>query len=488
MEMLMRVRLPSPAPAILLVSIHTHSQARSQFKFLLSVQTSRPASLSLGQSQTTIHRSRERPFPRDINFSCAFMRNYQKGRRGILNASAGRNLLTGSNSSPCRSRNCWQPPFRSTECRVRKHGGIRVFSTSPGGGEGQDSAKSNVTSSSSRGQEWAQEIPAEETKFLASIRTRYNYVRVLEISKASDHPLAGARVLLLDRFGNVHSVYHEYRLLTDSYYDIFPSLPTIIPDGPIAILGLGAGTAARIIHHFWPEIDLHGWELDPAVIFVARKFFDLDELEWSEDSNHKNYDSTPLRQGFIDAGSYRKWKRTSFSVFMEDADAHRPKGRLRVMVGDALSSEVSIEGGFAGIIVDLFTDGAVIPALQDPQVWREMKKKLRPGGRIMVNCGGGCVDAGEGKKDGRVTMEETIAAMAEEFPGELSILPLRRLPFRRNHHLVFVRLVEADDEFKRVRKSEVRKRRDVAYSRRFIVRSEMSGEKLLCTSEISGTP
>ena len=44
-------------------------------------------------------------------------------------------------------------------------------------------------------------------------------------------------------------------------------------------LGHGAGTAARIIHHFWPEIDLHGWELDPGGVMVARQFFNLSERE-----------------------------------------------------------------------------------------------------------------------------------------------------------------------------------------------------------------
>ena len=39
----------------------------------------------------------------------------------------------------------------------------------------------------------------------------------------------------------------------------------------------------------------------------------------------------------------------------------------------------------------------------------------------MVNCGGSCVEA-EGKfaKDGELTMEETIAAISEIFPNNLS--------------------------------------------------------------------
>lgn len=108
---------------------------------------------------------------------------------------------------------------------------------------------------------------------------RYNFVQVLEIARRADHPFAGARILLLDRPGNIQSVYQPYKMITDSYYDVFASLPPLLPEGPLGILGLGAGTAARIIHHFWPHIDMHGWELDPAVVMVARRFFNLSELE-----------------------------------------------------------------------------------------------------------------------------------------------------------------------------------------------------------------
>ncbi|BBM97878.1 hypothetical protein MPTK1_1g09100 [Marchantia polymorpha subsp. ruderalis] len=277
--------------------------------------------------------------------------------------------------------------------------------------------------------QWDDVIPSEDATFLASIMTRYNFIRVLEVAKTSDHPMAGARVLLLDKFGNVHSLYHEYRLLTDSYYDVFPTLPAIIPDGPIGIFGLAAGTAARLIHYFWPDRDIYGWELDPAVVYVARKYFSLEELECSHDFHRPGpMELGPMEEGgFVGPASYRKWKRDhGSSVFAQNGGGRRADGRLRVVIGDALSADAAVHGGFAGLIVDLFAEGAVVPALQEPGVWRAMKEKLRPGGRIMINCGGSCVDAGVGKKDGRITMEETVAAIAREFPGQLSVLPLRR--------------------------------------------------------------
>lgn len=104
-------------------------------------------------------------------------------------------------------------------------------------------------------------------------------MQVIEVSRRADHTLSGSRLLLLDRPGNIQSVYNPYKVITDSYYDVFATLPPLLPDGPVAILGLGAGTAARILLHFWPHLELHGWELDPSVVMIARQFFDLGELE-----------------------------------------------------------------------------------------------------------------------------------------------------------------------------------------------------------------
>ncbi|CAM6034050.1 unnamed protein product [Sphagnum compactum] len=231
---------------------------------------------------------------------------------------------------------------------------------------------------------WDVVVEDEDVQLLAKFRTMYNHVQVLEVARRAQHPLAGARILLLDKPGNIQSVYFPQKVLTDSYYDVFATLPPLLPEGgPVGILGLGAGTAARILRHFWPAMDIHGWELDPAVIMVARQFFNLSELE-------------------------------------EGKELCLTSGKLHVHIGDALNlCNITIPGGFAGLIVDLFAGGAVIPALQQIETWQQLGEKLSPGGRIMVNCGGSCVEAeaGQNVRDGRITMEETLVAMAMAFSG-----------------------------------------------------------------------
>ncbi|GJS80553.1 hypothetical protein Tco_0730434 [Tanacetum coccineum] len=122
---------------------------------------------------------------------------------------------------------------------------------------------------------------AEQVEFqvLSNINSVYNDILILDTPQS--------RMLLLDSTHNVHSVFNkDGDAWTGSYWDEFATLPPIIPDGPIAILGL-----------------------------------------------------------HTEGG-----------------------GILHVHIGDALSPSTSIPGGYAGIVVDLFSGGDVLPQLQEYSV------------------------------------------------------------------------------------------------------------------------
>ncbi|WJX88713.1 hypothetical protein P8452_70769 [Trifolium repens] len=223
-------------------------------------------------------------------------------------------------------------------------------------------------------------IPIEDVKTLAKFKSRHNYIRVLEVSRKADHPFRGSRLLLLDNPGNIHSISFLFKTLTNTYFDVFATLPPIIPKGPIAVLGFGAGSTARIILDLYPDTVIHGWELDPSVIEVAREFFNLGKLE------------------------------------------RENKNKLFVYVGNALTA--NLEGGFSGIFVDLFSKGSLIPELQEVATWEKIRARLRVGGRIMVNVGGSCVEAEDKVRDGSVVMEETLKAMRMVFGEKLFVLRL----------------------------------------------------------------
>lgn len=215
---------------------------------------------------------------------------------------------------------------------------------------------------------------------LAAMRSPHNEIVVVDTPDS--------RVLLLDSTHNIHSMLNKEQKWTGSYWDEFASLPAIIPKGPIAILGLGAGTAAHLMLDSWPSLKIEGWEIDEILIDMAREYFGLSVLE-----------------GCTEAG-----------------------GSLSIHIGDALSSDVAVEGGFAGIIVDLFSDGKVLPQLQEDATWLEIKKKLMHHGRIMVNCGGAHPEVSSSSDQAKLNaslsgswiQNPTIKALCRVFPGELS--------------------------------------------------------------------
>ncbi|KAK9278071.1 hypothetical protein L1049_027629 [Liquidambar formosana] len=223
-------------------------------------------------------------------------------------------------------------------------------------------------------------IPADLVKILVKFKSRHNYIRVLEVSRKADHPFAGSRLLLLDGPGNIHSISFLFKLLTNTYFDVFATLPPLLPPGPVGILGFGAGSAARLILEMYPEVVVHGWELDPSVIAVGREYFGLSKLE-------RQYPD-----------------------------------RLFIYIGNALKA--SVRDGFSGILVDLFSKGCLVPELQDTSTWERLKRSLRRGGRIMVNVGGSCVEAEDSRRDGKLVMEESLKAMHWVFRDKVHVLSL----------------------------------------------------------------
>ncbi|KXZ47892.1 hypothetical protein GPECTOR_32g505 [Gonium pectorale] len=206
------------------------------------------------------------------------------------------------------------------------------------------------------------------------------------------HVPAGSRLLLLDTTGNLHSLYHPDRVLTGCYWDVLATLPSLVPPGPLGLLGLGAGTVPRAIAaHFrcGPGGDgdsssyvVHGWELDPGVVMAGRMYLGMAELERS--------------------------------------------GQLVVYTGDALAPTASIPGGFSGIIVDLFSKGCLLPQLTERATWESLRSRLAPipGSRLIANLGQAPAAAQPGSPAAAAAQATGLAleALREVFEGEVSML------------------------------------------------------------------
>ncbi|CAI5505192.1 unnamed protein product [Closterium sp. Naga37s-1] len=276
----------------------------------------------------------------------------------------------------------------------------------------------------------------DDVSLLHSQITPYNFIKVVEVSRRADNSLAGSRVLLLDQPGNIHSMHFKHKPWTGSYYDLFTLLPPLLPSssGPIAILGLAAGTGARLLLRHYPHLELHGWEIDEHVIQVARTYFDLEELEDGSFAAQQLRPYVPFSDSDTDSneGDYTGDEKeeqehetrpaaaeTGTATAEADPSHADGIGRLVAHCGDALSSSATVPGGFAGIIVDLYSRGAVVAPLQREDTWRDLSGRLRQGGKILVNCGGGCVEGDESVQgDGEAIMLATLEAMAAVFPPE----------------------------------------------------------------------
>ncbi|XP_039834649.1 uncharacterized protein LOC120695475 [Panicum virgatum] len=118
-------------------------------------------------------------------------------------------------------------------------------------------------------------------QLVTDVRSPHNHIRVADVSPcAAGHPLAGARLLLLlDDPGNIHSLSFPRCArrcpLTATYLDAFATLPQLLPRRPRLRRRLRGPRAPPLP----PDLSVHGWELDPAVLAVARDFFGLAELK-----------------------------------------------------------------------------------------------------------------------------------------------------------------------------------------------------------------
>jgi len=106
--------------------------------------------------------------------------------------------------------------------------------------------------------------------------SQYNYIQVLEIDSF--------RFLRLNDGQGVHSIYHPTQLsysgpweqvLAAPFFNASPVNPESVRS--MAIVGLAAGTTARQASAAYGPIPIDGYEIDPKIIEVGQKYFDMNE-------------------------------------------------------------------------------------------------------------------------------------------------------------------------------------------------------------------
>jgi spermidine synthase len=100
--------------------------------------------------------------------------------------------------------------------------------------------------------------------------SRYQYIAVVQRPD-------GRRVLHLNEGLVIHSLWRPGSVLTGGEWDTYLAVPPLLgrPLERVAILGSAAGTTARALGVYYPEAEVDGVELDPAVTRVGRRYFGL---------------------------------------------------------------------------------------------------------------------------------------------------------------------------------------------------------------------
>jgi spermidine synthase len=107
------------------------------------------------------------------------------------------------------------------------------------------------------------------------IHEENSYHQYIQVVERDD----GRRLLHLNEGVAVHSLWRADSVLTGGVWDAFLALPPLLgrPLERVAILGNAAGTTARALGVYYPEAEVDGVELDPAVSRVGRRYFGMED-------------------------------------------------------------------------------------------------------------------------------------------------------------------------------------------------------------------
>jgi spermidine synthase len=163
----------------------------------------------------------------------------------------------------------------------------------------------------------------------------YNYIEVLQDNK-------GYRYLRLNDGQGVHSEWHPVELFYGGPWELFLAGPFLNPPPStlqdvkrIAIVGLAAGTTARQATAVFGPVPIDGYEIDPKIVDVGRKYFGMNmpNLDVQITDGRYGLASSPQRYSLIVVDAYpHLTTREFFQMAYDHLDAN---GVLAINVGRA---------------------------------------------------------------------------------------------------------------------------------------------------------
>lgn len=191
----------------------------------------------------------------------------------------------------------------------------------------------------------------------------YNYIQVVR---------TGSRVdLILNEGHAVHSIYDPNELLTQGPWDYFLVAPYFSPHTrerdveSLLLLGSAAGTIARQYTEVYGPIPIEGVEIDPKIIDVGRRFFDMTMPNLRAVAQDARYylRATPRRYQVIGADAYRQpyipFHMTTREFFEEIREHLTPNGVAAINAGRT-EDDYRLVNVLAGTMKDVYPNVFVI--------------------------------------------------------------------------------------------------------------------------------
>jgi hypothetical protein len=186
----------------------------------------------------------------------------------------------------------------------------------------------------------------------------YNYIEVLEMD--------GYRYLRLNEGQGIHSVWHPTELAYYGPWDQFVAAPFFNPPPyapekvqSMAIIGLAAGTVARQATAVFGAIPMDGYEIDPTIIEVGKKYFDMNlpNLTALAQDGRSGLAHSQRRYTIIGVDAYRPpyipWHLTTQEFFQTVRDHLTDDGVMVINVGRSPDDRRLIDG-LASTILTVF--------------------------------------------------------------------------------------------------------------------------------------
>jgi spermidine synthase len=207
----------------------------------------------------------------------------------------------------------------------------------------------------------------------------YNYIQVVE--------RGGVRYLLLNEGQGIHSMYDPARPLTYGTWDYFLAAPywndSPLPGDEVrrlGIVGLAGGTIAKQYTQVFGAVPIDGWEIDPGITDVGRKYFAMDEpnLNVITADGRWGLAHSPERYGVVAIDAYRlpyiPWQLTTREFFQE-VRAHLLEDGVVVINVGRTPEDRRLVDGMVGTLETVFPSVHVVdvPATFNTIVYATMQ-------------------------------------------------------------------------------------------------------------------